>query len=151
MSDYVQLLHFQQSSEGYCLPTCARMVLAYLGKETSEDIVNQALGVQEYGTPSFAIQRLITLGVRVIYREWSVPQLLESLRSDSPVIIFVRTAFLDHWNEDVAHAVVVVGAVENQRFWIHDPVQPTGPIEVSWDGLLAGWAEFSYRGAAITL
>ena len=126
------------------------MVLAHLGLERYEKEVGQTLDAQEYGTPSFAIRRLSVLGLQVDYREWSAPQLLEALQAGHPVIVFVRTAFLEYWTHDVAHAVVVVGAAESQRFWIHDPALPTGPTPVSWDGLLAAWAEFSYRGATIT-
>ena len=150
MSDLISLPHYQQSAEGYCLPACARMVLAYLGLELTEAEVSRTLGAQEFGTPSFAVQRLTALNLQVTYREWSVAQLLDALQAKAPVLVFVRTAFLDHWTNDVAHAVVIVGATENQQFWIHDPAWPAGPQAVSWDGLLAAWAEFSYRGAAIT-
>ena len=63
------------------------------------------------------------------------------------MILFLRTRFLDHWQHDVAHAVVVMGYEENQRFWLHDPAFRQGPTAVSWEGLLAAWAEFGYRGA----
>ena len=132
------------------MPACVRMVLAHLGRELSEDAVSRVLGAQEFGTPSFAVQQLAALNLQVTYREWSVSQLIAALQAGNPVIVFVRTAFLDHWTRDVAHAVVVVGAAENQQFWIHDPAWPDGPLAISWDGLLAAWAEFSYRGAMIT-
>jgi hypothetical protein len=86
----------------------------------------------------------------VVYGVWSIPQLLSALDSGQPVILFVRTGFLDYWQEDVAHAIVVVGVTEGQHFWLHDPALPTGPLIASWDGLLAAWAEFSYRGAALS-
>ncbi len=149
MADLISLPHYQQSAEGYCLSACARMMLAHLGVEMAEVQVSQVLGAQEFGTPGFAVQRLAALNVKVTYREWSISQLLEALRAKMPVLVFVRTAFLDHWTQDVAHAIVIVGAEENQQFWVHDPAWPTGPLAVSWDGLLAAWAEFSYRGAAI--
>jgi len=76
-----------------------------------------------------------------------VAQLLTALESQHPIIAFVRTAFLDHWEQDVAHTVVIVGAQIDEHFWLHDPAQPKGPVSVSWDGLLAAWAEFGYRGA----
>jgi len=150
MSDVLLLPHFQQSAVGYCLPACVRMVLAYLGLERSEAKVSRTLGAQEFGTPSFAVQRLAAPGLQVIYREWSISQLLVALDAGQPVILFVRTGFLDHWQEDVAHAVVVVGAEEKRQFWLHDPVLPTGPLSVSWNGLLAAWAEFGYRGTTIS-
>ena len=86
----------------------------------------------------------------MVYGVWSIPQLLSALDAGQPVILFVRTGFLDYWQEDVAHAIVVVGVTEGQQFWLHDPALPTGPLIVSWDGLLAAWAEFSYRGAALS-
>jgi len=146
----LRLSHFQQSAPGYCLPACVRMVLAYLGLERTEAEVGRILGAREYGTPSFAVQRLAALGLRVVYGAWSIPQLFSALDAGQPVILFVHTEFLDYWREDVAHAIVVVGAVENQQFWLHDPALPSGPLVVSWDGLLAAWAEFSYRGATIS-
>jgi len=86
------------------------MALAHLGLERAEAEVGRLLGAQEYGTPSFAVRRLAALGLQVDYREWSAPHLLEALPAGHPVIVFVRTAFLEHWTHDVAHAVVVVGA-----------------------------------------
>jgi ABC-type bacteriocin/lantibiotic exporter with double-glycine peptidase domain len=150
MKVVLSLPHFQQSAEGTCLPACVRMVLAHLKLEYSEDEICRVLNAREFGTPSFAVQRLTTLGLQVIYQEWSIPQLQAALDADQPVILFVRTGFLDHWREDVAHAVVVVGVEDDRRFWLHDPIRPTGPLAVSWDGLLAAWAEFDYRGAAIS-
>ncbi len=150
MRDVLQLPHFQQSAPGSCLPACVRMVLAYLGLERTEAEVGRILGAREYGTPSFAVQRLAVLGLRVVYGVWSIPQLLSALDAGQPVILFVRTGFLDYWQEDVAHAIVVVGVTEDQQFWLHDPAFPIGPLIASWDGLLAAWAEFSYRGAALS-
>lgn len=150
MNDVLLLSHFRQAAEGTCLPACVRMVLDYLGQKYSEEEIARVLGTREFGTPSFAVQRLAALDFQVTYREWSVSQLLTAIQARSPLIAFVRTAFLDHWTIDVAHAVVVVGAVENQQFWIHDPARSTGPLTVAWNGLLAAWAEFSYRGAVIT-
>ncbi len=103
MSNGLPLPHFQQSAEGYCLPACVCMVLAYLGLEHSEAQVSRILGSQEFGTPSFAVRRLISLGFQVTYREWSISQLLTSLDVKQPVILFMRTGFLGYWQEDVAH------------------------------------------------
>ncbi len=150
MSDVLSLPHFQQSAEGSCLTACVQMVLARLGLERSESEISRLLGAQPFGAPSFAVRRLDAWGLCVVYREWSVPQLLSVLEARQPVIIFVRTGFLDHWQRDVAHAVVIVGAEEGQRFWLHDPALSTGPTAVSWNGVLAAWAEFGYRGASIS-
>lgn len=68
------------------------------------------------------------------------------------MIVSVRTGFLDYYYQaDFAHALVVVGAIQNDRFWVLDPFQTTGPLPVSWDGLLAAWSEFDYQGAVLLL
>lgn len=150
MGEPISLPHFQQSAEGYCLPACARMILASLGINQSEAEIANILGTRDYGTPSFAVKNLASLGVLVEYHEWAITGLLAELAAGRPVILFVRTGFLDYWTTDVAHAAVVVTALENEKFFIHDPALATGPTSVSWDGLLAAWAEFGYLGATIT-
>jgi ABC-type bacteriocin/lantibiotic exporter with double-glycine peptidase domain len=146
----LSLPHFRQSAAGYCLSACVRMVLAHLGLERSEDDISHILDAQPFGTPSFAIRRLVAWGLDVVYREWTISQLLKVLDTEQPIILFVRTGFLDHWQEDVAHAIVVVGAEEGQRFWLHDPALSAGPVVTSWNGVLAAWAEFSYRGVTLS-
>jgi len=150
VTDIIALPHFQQSADGQCLPACGRMVLAYLGVSLAEAEVGCTIGAKSFGTPTFAIQKLSNLGLQVNYKEWSTSALLVVLGQKRPLIAFVRTGFLDYWQEDFAHALVVVGAVDNQQVWVHDPAKENSPIVVSWDGFLAAWAEFGYRGATIT-
>jgi len=126
------------------------MVLANLAIDLSEEEISRIIGASDFGTPSFAIQKLATLNLQVDYREWTVPALLSALTEHKPVIIFVRTGFMDYWESDFAHAIIVVGAILDERFWVYDPAQADSPLSVSWDGLLAAWAEFGYRGATIT-
>ena len=150
MTDIITLPHFQQAADGQCLPACGRMVLAYLGMNLSEAEVGRAIGAKPFGTPTFAIQKLSKLGLQVNYKEWSTSALLAALEGKQPLIAFVRTGFLDYWQEDFAHAIVVVGAEDGQQVWVHDPAKENGLLPVSWDGFLAAWAEFGYRGATIT-
>lgn len=149
MNRILPLLHYQQSQSGRCLPACARMVLAYIGLQFSEDELSRVLGTTDFGTPAFAITQLAKLKVRVDYRVWSVAQLSLTLENDRPVIAFVQTQFLDYWQSDAQHAVVLVGVEPHQRIWVHDPDLPDGPTPVSWDGFLAAWFEFDQRGATI--
>jgi hypothetical protein len=94
MNAPLALPHFQQSADGYLLPACARMVLAYLGIKRSESQFRKALGTETWGTPTLAVQRLVSINREVIY--------------------FVRTGFLDDYTADFAHALVVVGANPEQ-------------------------------------
>jgi ABC-type bacteriocin/lantibiotic exporter with double-glycine peptidase domain len=149
MTDYyLPVSHFQQSADGYCLPVCVRMVLAYLGINRSESEISYILGTKSWGTPSFAIERLTSLKIKVIYQEWSTAELVATLEIGRPVIAFIRTGFLDHYEEDFAHAIVIIGG-QDQQVWIHDPAKSKGPVAVSWNGLLAAWSEFDYRGAVL--
>jgi len=150
MNGIITIPHFRQSKEGHCLPACGRMALAHLGFDRTEAEISQILGTEDWGTPSFAIKRLASPDIEVSYQEWSISELLAILTAGQPVIAFVRTGFLEYYQEDFAQAVVIVGANPNKTFWLQDPAQTNGPIEVSWDGLLAAWAEFGYRGAVLT-
>lgn len=125
------------------------MILAYLDIHQSEAEVSRTLGTKKYGTPSFAVQNLANKRLQVIYQEWSVPELFSRLEQAQPLIAFVRTGFLDYYEEDFAHALVIIGAEPDQLFWVHDPAQPAGPTQTAWDGLLAAWAEFDYHGAIL--
>ncbi|MCE7982078.1 MAG: hypothetical protein DYG89_12860 [Caldilinea sp. CFX5] len=149
MSMIVSLLHYQQAHPGHCLPACAKMVLAKLGKEYTEARLNKVLGTNDAGTPSSASTKLIQLGFSVTYTALSTRELSLVLAEGIPVIIFIQTMFYEHWETDTPHAVVVVGMEPGQRFWIHDPDLPTGPTAVSWNGLLATWQEFDFYGAVI--
>jgi hypothetical protein len=125
------------------------MVLAGIDLTYSEAVLSRILGTDEVGTPSFAITQLSVLRLDVEYRTWSITQLTATLDMGQPVIAFVTTNFLDHWEIATAHAVVIVGIETGQRVWIHDPFLPVGPTAVSWDGMLAAWFEFEYRGATL--
>jgi len=97
------------------------MVLAYLGINRSEPEISRTLGTQLWGTPSFAIQRLADAKIEVVYREWSVSDLIATLTAEQPVITFVRTGFPDYYQDDFAHTVVATGVSQDKQFWIHDP------------------------------
>ncbi len=115
------------------------MVLSYLGLERDEVSISHILGTKKYGTPSFAIERLSDSDIQVIYQEWSVAELLSMLDAGRPVIVFVRAVFLDYYQEDFAHAVVIVGAAQDQRFWIQDPDSRSSPASRT-DERFLGWA-----------
>ncbi len=146
----LRLHHLQQPYDGACLTTCVQMVLSGSGIDLSFAQIFTALGAKPFGTPSFAVQRLHVLGLQVDYRPRTLVDALKDIQQRHPIICFVRTQFLDHWDKDVAHAVVVVEIEPQQRFWIHDPWLADGPMPVSWDGFLAAWTEFDFRSVTLT-
>ncbi|MCP4361618.1 MAG: hypothetical protein GY796_26710 [Chloroflexi bacterium] len=96
------------------------------------------------------MKKLQSIGLQVDYREWSITELNTAIENDKPVVIFVRTGFMDIWQEDFAHAIVIVGIEPEHQFWINDPAKKQALLPISWDGLLAAWAKFSYRGATVS-
>ncbi len=114
MNTPIRLTHRQQSTAGRCLPACAGMILDRLKIHFDEDRLVELLGTRNFGTPGFAIKRLETIGVQLNYGECNIPNLLAILDSGIPIILFVRTGFLDDWKEDVAHAVVLVEATPGE-------------------------------------
>lgn len=149
MIDVISLPHHPQSTEGFCLAACARMVLAYWGKAASEEDVAELLRIGIWGVPASAIRRLSQWGWNVNYGRGVEVALTQWLQKGIPVIAFVRTGFLEHWATDVGHAVVIVGMAEGQVY-IHDPVEKEGPLTVSRIGFEAAWTEMDYGYAVIT-
>lgn len=125
------------------------MVLAYWGMVYTEAEISKAMDARPYGTPSFFIQKLQSRELNVVYRAWSPREVVQSVTNSKPMIAFVRSGFLDYSTADFAHAIVVVGIEPQNWYWVNDPAQPTAPLKVSWDGMMAAWAEFDYRGAML--
>lgn len=137
---WLRLTHYPQSREGFCLPACARIVLAHWKQTSTEQALNELLGSTPVGTPSSRIQRLSRWGYQVIYRTATLPELGSWLTEGVPVIAFVRTEFLDYWHEDTPHAVVIVGLDDNDVY-LYDPAFAAAPKISSLDGFLAAWIE----------
>jgi uncharacterized protein YvpB len=67
----------------------------------------------------------------------------DRLNAGTPVIALVRTLFLDYWQADLAHAVVVVG-YDDQHLLLNDPALQDAPQRATPTGFLAAWGEFDY-------
>jgi hypothetical protein len=57
--------HFEQSRDGYCLPACVRMVLAFFGDEQTEATFVNQLRTKRFGTPIRNIEWLRGRGYSV--------------------------------------------------------------------------------------
>jgi ABC-type bacteriocin/lantibiotic exporter with double-glycine peptidase domain len=141
--------HFQQSSDGACLPACARMVLAAYGDERSEAELARLLGTEDFGTRARNITRLERLGYRVTYGTLSVADLQDALRIGRHVIAFVQAGFLSWPGFDGLHAMVVVEFLSEEVVAIHDPSEATGPRQVALNEFLLAWEEFDNMGAVL--
>lgn len=132
---------YSQSRDGFCLPACARMILAYWGDSRPEDEVAALLGTRPYGTPITKVARLITWGYDVAVVNLSPPALMALLNDGVPAIVRVWTPMLGYWAVDAPHVVVAVG-YDEQSVWLNDPAFAEAVHAVNWDAFLTAWAEF---------
>jgi ABC-type bacteriocin/lantibiotic exporter with double-glycine peptidase domain len=92
---WLSVPHYQQSDEATCLAACARMVLAYLGDQRSEQELVRLLEVDPaFGVPASRLLRLRQWGYQVTYDSLSLPLLRHWLDQGVPPIVLVRTDFL---------------------------------------------------------
>jgi hypothetical protein len=124
------------------------MVLEFLGDARSEAEISTLLQAEWFGVPSGRVTRLVAWGYRVRYEQSSLGQLQTDLAKGIPVILFLRTAGLPGWEEDMPHAVVLAGLTIDEAFF-YDPAKETGPLQVGLDALLIAWAEMDYYAAVI--
>ena len=141
--------HYKQAGKYNCLPACARMTLDYLGISRSEAELVRQLDATPLGTPGSRLLRLRSRRLRVAYVPFTLPLLKSQLQNQTPVIVLVRTIFLDYWQDDVAHAVVVVG-YNDDHLLLNDPAFDHAPQQASLNGFLAAWGEFDFLTGLIT-
>ncbi len=140
--------HFEQSRDGFCLPACIQMVLAYWGRSITEAELAKQLQTTSLGTPIRHVERLRRYGYRVEFGSSTVQQMKEHLTAGRPVITRLWTEMLDYWDTVTSHVVVVTGFDEHYVY-LNDPGWATFPMAVLWDGFLAAWAEFDETSAII--
>ena len=148
-NDWLAIPHFQQSADGRCLEACVCMVLAHLQNPVLENNVSDLFGSTEIGTPSSRVLRLINWGYEVVYRSSTLEELQTWYKEGIPVMAFVHTQFLDYWQKNTPHAVVIVG-LDDQHIYLYDPAFQTAPQICTLDGFLAGWIEMDEVVAVIT-
>jgi len=148
-NDWLAIPHFQQSADGRCLEACVCMILAYWQNPILESQISELFSSTEIGTPSSRVLRLSQWGYEVIYRSSTIEELQAWLLQDIPVIAFVHTQFLDYWQKDSPHAVVIAGIDDNQ-IYLHDPAFQAPPQACSLEGFWAGWIEMDEVVAVIT-
>lgn len=140
--------HFEQSRDGYCLPACVRMVLAYYGHAITEYELVAILDTQSFGGPISRVIQLQKLGYRVTYQPITVSELKNYMDENIPVIAWVWTGMLTYTDKQTSHVVVVAGYDDNYVF-LYDPAMTVAPQSVVWDSFLAAWAEYDEKAVVI--
>jgi len=142
--------HYKQSKPGTCLPACARMVLAALGDERTEEELVATLGSYEFGTPASRVPRLTELGYQVQFGPTSLEELQACLKRGLFPIVFVRADLLPWADFEGFHALVLV-AIGPKEVALLDSTLDSGPSRLSRDGFLLAWEEFDCLAAIISL
>jgi ABC-type bacteriocin/lantibiotic exporter with double-glycine peptidase domain len=124
------------------------MVLSYLGQEISETELVAQLGTTALGTLGNRLLRLSSASLDVDFNPLTLPLVCDKLNIGIPVIALTRTLFLDYWQSDLAHAVVVVG-YDDEYLLLNDPEFEDAPQRATPDGFLAAWGEFDYLAGTI--
>lgn len=140
MSRILSIPHKVQLADGYCLPACAQMVLAYWGEERDQKkLARQLQTIDGAGTPGSRLTRLAERRIEVIYRSGELTDLQQAITQAIPPIALVRTADLLYWGDlDFAHAVVVVG-IDQKSVLLHDPGQTQAPLTVELGNFALAW------------
>jgi ABC-type bacteriocin/lantibiotic exporter with double-glycine peptidase domain len=124
------------------------MVLDYLGMPRSETELANQLQTTPFGTPGSRLLQLSDQQLHVSYEQLTLSLLQSHLLRQNPVIVLVRTVFPDYWQEDTAHAIVVVGQ-DDEHILIDDPAFNDAPQLASFNGFLAAWGEFNFLASVI--
>jgi len=141
MSNILSVPYFRQLGDGYCLPACVQMVLAYWGVNRDQlQLGRQLQIIQGAGVPAPRLLWLARGDLDVRYQPGTMADLENALRQGIPPIIPLHTSQLPHWDQDFAHAVVVVGINEDHVF-VHDPAKEQPGIAVSQGDFHLAWDE----------
>lgn len=147
--DSTMVRHYRQSKPGACLQACAKMVLAVLGDDFSEEQLTAQLGSYEFGMPASRVTRLCRWGYRVEFGPATIADLQTQLELGWHPIVFVRADFLPWADFGGSHALVV-GEVTENTVYVFDPALDDGPTTLSLDELLLAWEEFDCLSAVIS-
>ncbi|MBE7557302.1 MAG: C39 family peptidase [Anaerolineales bacterium] len=150
MAANLPLPHKPQQGDGYCLPACAQMVLAYLGISRTQDALAKTLGLNPpFGTRHSNIKKLASAKIKVTYEAGDLATIRHWIEQGTPVIVFVQAGDLPHWSgQHFQHAVVVVG-VEGQRVYLMDPALDEGSTPVEEEAFMLAWSWFDYYYATL--
>ncbi len=111
MGNILQVPHYRQKANGYCLPACVQMALAYQNISRSQEAVGRKLGIRlPLGIPTSHITKLASSRLAITYEEGTLEKIEHWLNQAVPVIVFVQAGELPHWSgHRFQHAIVVVG------------------------------------------
>lgn len=87
--------------------------------------------------------------MHVVLHAGNPAQIRQALERNLPAIAFLSTGDLPYWQDNVSHAVVVVG-YDNTTCYLNDPAFTVAPQAVHWDEFMLAWSEMDYAYVLIT-
>lgn len=137
--------HFKQELQASCVAAAARMLLDYHGIfGVSEAELRRILKTKAHGTHLFNLlflkdEKRWNLDVEI--SEGSLDTLFAAISLHKiPVITFVNTASLPHWDEMAYHVVLVVG-YDEESVIINDPFFDENELQVPIANFLKAWGK----------
>ena len=142
--------HRVESFAGACLPACLQMALAYFRISWSQErIASQIRHIVGAGTPAHNVTQLTIPRIRIRYTATGTLEDVQAcLEREEVPILFVRTSELPYWDEDTAHAVLVVG-LDMDFVFVHDPAFEYAPIPIPTGDFVLAWYELGNSWAAV--
>jgi ABC-type bacteriocin/lantibiotic exporter with double-glycine peptidase domain len=146
MPKLINIPYSRQQSDGYCLPACAQMALAYLGISRSQQELGRIMGmIAGLGVPASHILRLRSSQIQVEYHtEGQLEHLRAWLMRQIPVIACVQTSELTYWRGHIAQHVILLVGTDEHNVYLLDPAQNPTVISVSIDEFLLAWDEMEF-------
>ena len=143
MSSNLSVPHYPQQADGYCLPACVQMVLAFWGINRNQPrLARQLQTIPGAGTPGSRLLRLASRSLDVHYGEGDLDDLHSALEQGVPPIALVNTKHFPHWEIETAHAVVII-SMDEPAVTLNDSGVDQGPTIVSLGGFYLAWDEMA--------
>lgn len=130
----------QPEDSADCLPICVAMILDYLDRSMRLRAIKRTLGTTAIGTPASNIENLNSSKLNVSYKQGTIDDIHQNIRSSNPCIIFVRTDEFSYWPVATNHAIVAVG-IDEQFIYANDPYFDEAPVPIPIDEFMLGWIE----------
>jgi ABC-type bacteriocin/lantibiotic exporter with double-glycine peptidase domain len=141
----LQKKHFKQELKASCVAAAARMLLDYHGiSGVSEAELRRILKTKPKGTHLASLlflkdEKHWSLDVEI--SEGTPNELFAKISINKiPVIVFVDTASLPHWDEATTHVVLVIG-YDEEAVIINDPFFDEERIRVPIANFLKAWGK----------